>query len=187
MTDLTEQWKKGELPSGWYFVKGSRAEGIYSYTAEYLNNTYRPGNSERIIEQVPSYEQWQAKLEENAQLKEYERIVASYYMKPIDYETACETVNKLLDEKKAFKEENTQLKTEYEKECRRADELEDSYWKAEKENKKLKEEVSIESYKVSEAYCFIEELKELLKEVNDYLPEFEMPMNILAKIDEALK
>ena len=69
MTDLTEQWKKGELPEGWYYVKGSRAEGIYAYTAEYLNNMYRPRNGERIIEQVPSYDEWIAKLEENAQLK----------------------------------------------------------------------------------------------------------------------
>lgn len=97
MTDLTEQWKKGKLPSGWYYVKGSRVEGIYAYTAEYLNNMYRPGNGERIIEQVPSYKEWQAKLEENAQLKE------------------------------------------------------------------------------------------LLKEFKDYLPEFETPMDILAKIDEALQ
>ena len=51
MTDLTEQWENGELPSGWYWVEGSRAEGIYAYTAEYLNNMYRPRNSERIIEQ----------------------------------------------------------------------------------------------------------------------------------------
>lgn len=58
MTNLTEQWKKGELPSGWYWVEGSRAEGIYAYTAEYLNNMYRPRNSERIVEQVPSYEEW---------------------------------------------------------------------------------------------------------------------------------
>ena len=56
---LTEQWKKSELPEGWYYVKGNRAEGIYAYTAEYLNNMYRPRNGERIIEQVPSYEQWQ--------------------------------------------------------------------------------------------------------------------------------
>lgn len=56
---LTEQWKKGELPNGWYWVKGIRAEGIYAYTAEYLNNMYRPRNGEIIIEQVPSYEQWQ--------------------------------------------------------------------------------------------------------------------------------
>ena len=70
MTDLTDKWKKGELPEGWYYVKGNRAEGIYAYTAEYLNNMYRPRNGEKIIEQVPSYEEWQAKLEENAQLKE---------------------------------------------------------------------------------------------------------------------
>lgn len=31
------------------------------------------------------------------------------------------------------------------------------------------------------------QLKELLKEVKDYLPEFETPMDILAKIDEALR
>ena len=77
---LTEQWKKGELPNGWYYVKGSKSEGIYAYTAEYLNNMYRPRNGEIIIEQVPSYEEWQASYNcmlenevlrlKNAQLKE---------------------------------------------------------------------------------------------------------------------
>lgn len=57
MTDLTKDWKDGKLPDGWYWVKGSRTKGIYAYTAEYLNNMYRPRNGERIIEQVPSYEQ----------------------------------------------------------------------------------------------------------------------------------
>lgn len=63
-----------------------------------------------IISEVPNYEEWK-------QLKEYERIVTSYNMKPIDYEIACETVNKLLGERKAFKEENIKLK-ELLKECR---------------------------------------------------------------------
>lgn len=58
MTDLTEKWKKGELPNGWYWVKGIIAEGIYAYTAEYLNNMYRPRNGERIIEQVPTYQEY---------------------------------------------------------------------------------------------------------------------------------
>ena len=31
------------------------------------------------------------------------------------------------------------------------------------------------------------QLKELLKEVKDYVPEFETPMDILAKIDEVLR
>lgn len=59
MSDLTKDWKDGKLPAGWYWVKGIKSEGIYAYTAEYLNNMYRPINGERIIEQVPSYEQWQ--------------------------------------------------------------------------------------------------------------------------------
>lgn len=93
---LTEQWKKGKLPSGWYYVKGSRVEGIYAYTAEYLNNMYRPENGERIIEQVPSYEEWQAKLEENAQLKEriskLEKMQYSYT--PEEWNTMLRTVNR---------------------------------------------------------------------------------------------
>ena len=70
MTDLTEKWEKGELPAGWYWVEGSRAEGIYAYTAEYLNNMYRPKNGEKIIEQVPSYEIVNSLTQENQQLKE---------------------------------------------------------------------------------------------------------------------
>ena len=72
--------EKGELPNGWYWVKGIKSEGIYAYTAEYLNNMYRPRNGEIIIEQVPSYEEWQASYNcmlenevlrlKNAQLKE---------------------------------------------------------------------------------------------------------------------
>ena len=86
--DLTQQWKKGELPNGWYWVNGIRAEGIYAYTAEYLNNMYRPRNGEIIIEQVPSYEEWQASetsiaynelLEENTKLKELLKECIPYF------------------------------------------------------------------------------------------------------------
>ena len=111
MTDLTEQWKKGELPSGWYWVEGCRNKEIYAYTAEYLNHMYRPKNSDRIIEQVPSYDEY------------------------LESESHCVVMRELYD---IEKEKNAQL-------------------------------------------------KELLKEVKDYLPEFETPMDILAKIDEALR
>lgn len=56
---LTEQWKQGKLPEGLYWVKGSRTKGIYAYTAEYLNNTYRPINGESVIAKVPDYAYWQ--------------------------------------------------------------------------------------------------------------------------------
>lgn len=54
----------------------------------------------------------------------------------------------------------------------------------EEENAQLKEEVSKESYKVSEAYCLVEELKELLKELRISVM---FDKDLVAKIDEVLK
>lgn len=54
------------------------------------------------------------------------------------------------------------------------------------ENDKLKkwcEELNAFALKAAKENA---KLKELLKEVKDYLPEFETPMDILAKIDEVL-
>ena len=98
MTNLTDKWKKGELPNGWYWVEGSRAEGIYAYTAEYLNNMYRPRNGEKIIEQVPSYDEWQAKQEENTKLKELLKEVQSKirYSSPRGIETFADLDDTLL-------------------------------------------------------------------------------------------
>lgn len=105
---LTEQWKKGKLPAGWYWVKGIREEGIYAYAAEYLNNMYRPRNGERIIEQVPSYDEWQAKLEENAQLKElvkeYKKYSSEIKNAYIDLTTQDEYGSYYIDEAKLFVE-----------------------------------------------------------------------------------
>ena len=107
MTDLTDKWKKGELPEGWYYVKGSRVEGIYAYTAEYLNNMYRPRNGEIIIEQVPSYDEWQASEKYNKHLEETIKI---YKRKDKQATETSIAYNKLA-------EENAQLK-ELLKECR---------------------------------------------------------------------
>ena len=102
---LTEQWKKGELPNGWYWVKGIKAEGIYAYTAEYLNNMYRPINGEIIIEQVPSYEEWQASetsiaynelLEENTKLKELLKECRPALVRFVTYDDSEENARILL-------------------------------------------------------------------------------------------
>ena len=106
---LTEKWKKGELPNGWYWVKGIRAEGIYAYTAEYLNNMYRPRNGEIIIEQVPSYEEWQASEKYNKHLEE---VIKTYERKDKQATETSIAYNELL-------EENTKLK-ELLRECRPA-------------------------------------------------------------------
>lgn len=103
---LTGQWKKGELPSGLYWVKGSRTKGIYAYTAEYLNNMYRPRNGERIIEQVPSYEQWQASENYIDYLKQ---CISVYESKDKQATETSIAYNELLEENTKLKERNDSL------------------------------------------------------------------------------
>lgn len=76
MTDLTEQWKKGELTEGWYWVKSVTwsecINMLYNWSDTFLDGDV-PVDNDKIIEvlaPVPSFEEWQAKLEQNAQLKE---------------------------------------------------------------------------------------------------------------------
>ena len=117
MTDLTQDWKKGELPNGWYWVKGSRTKGIYAYTAEYLNNTYRPINEERIIAPVPTFEEWQASEKYNKHLEE---VIKIYERKDKQATETSIAYNELL-------EENTKLK-ELRKECKEVIKNVDTYY-----------------------------------------------------------
>lgn len=96
MTDLTEDWNAGKLKQGWYYVKF--ADEIYP---DYFNGYFIQTGDKcgiEVLAPVPDYDKLQ-------QLKEYERIVTSYAGKPINYDIACETVNKLLDEKEQLKKE----------------------------------------------------------------------------------
>lgn len=98
---LTEQWKKGELPCGWYWVESSRAEGIYVYTAEYLNNMYRPINGERIIAPVPTFDEWQASEKYNKHLEE---VIKVYERKDKQATETSIAYNELLEENTKLKE-----------------------------------------------------------------------------------
>lgn len=75
MTNLTEQWKKGELPSDWYWVKMSFQGAIiplyYSedYGFEYDDHFFDFEEISEVLAPVPSYEEWKAILEENTKLK----------------------------------------------------------------------------------------------------------------------
>ena len=81
---LTEQWKKGELPEGWYYVKDiHNEERLDRYFKETDNFEYlEDWEVDEVLDEVPSYEQWQAKLEENKQTKELLRkakgIITAY-------------------------------------------------------------------------------------------------------------
>ena len=66
MTDLTEQWKKGELLEGFYYCKtGNGVEILRTWGDKYnqlLNNLDEVFMKEmsdcKIISEVPSYDEW---------------------------------------------------------------------------------------------------------------------------------
>lgn len=71
MTNLTEKWKKGELPSGYYYVKnefGNTFPSDYSEDYDYINDTVIKGfftevsEIKEILAPVPSYNEYQKLL-----------------------------------------------------------------------------------------------------------------------------
>lgn len=64
MIDLTDKWKKGELLEGFYYVKCDWSDEV---EIRYVHNGV--DDWKEIVAEVPSYDEWQEKLEENTQLK----------------------------------------------------------------------------------------------------------------------
>ena len=112
MTTLTEQWKKGKLLNGLYWVKYKNGFiDIEEYIAHSNGFCYDEKKLiEEVLDEVPNYDEFQ-------NLKEYEKVITSYNMKPIDYDLSCRVVTRLINEKKEVRQENTKLK-ELLKECR---------------------------------------------------------------------
>lgn len=94
--ELTADWSAGKLKSGWYYVRLSngKIEPSLWFLREW--DDFRG----LVVEVLAPCD-----YDELQQLKEYERIVTSYAGKSINYDIACETVNKLLDEKEQLKKE----------------------------------------------------------------------------------
>ena len=56
---LTEQWKKGELEAGFYYIKG--ADGLFGIMSDYglyRVNLEHPDNTISLLAKVPSYEEY---------------------------------------------------------------------------------------------------------------------------------
>lgn len=90
MNDLTEQWKKGELPEGHYYIKTRSETNIDEYIQWYKDHgipsekSFAYFNVQQVLAPVPSYEEYLESeshcavyselnkwlKQENAQLKE---------------------------------------------------------------------------------------------------------------------
>ena len=72
MTDLTKQWKKGELPEGWYYVIKTGDVEMLEYSCNCFLAVDVPlidNEVTEVLAPVPTFEKWKAKLEENKRLK----------------------------------------------------------------------------------------------------------------------
>ena len=58
MTDLTEQWKKGKLESGWYYINSGDIDYKYSKynSADFFVTPHE--DIEQVLARVPSYKEW---------------------------------------------------------------------------------------------------------------------------------
>lgn len=70
MTDLTEQWKKGELNRDEVYYYETPFYTVDTASGYWLcNHLDTKKDKVKVLDQVPSYEEWKAKNEENKQLK----------------------------------------------------------------------------------------------------------------------
>lgn len=166
--ELTADWKAGKLKSGWYYILNQINVIRIEQANVWIGRHEKPfvgfdddSGIKEVIAPVPSYNEVQ-------RLKDYEKTIQSYNGMPIDYTMACETVNKLLDEKDELKQQ-IRLKTL-------------SYAMLEKHSGELGAENA--------------KLKGLLKECQKYFEQenqhsftscFEIKYELLTKIEEALK
>ena len=164
--ELTEQWNRGRLPEGDYYIK--RRNGDLPYDNIDSRGVWRNSIDEDIIEviaPVPSYDEWQAK--DNA----------------ITYLLAeCGKLTKELQDEKeknmirfslrSPEDENEKLRGELKEIC-------EKYLK-------IKTTVSAyeDAYKDSQAY--IKQLKDLLKRTRKHLSEQETPYSLIKRIDRVL-
>lgn len=88
MTDLTKQWKAGELEEGWYYIKYEDNHVGIAFACEGLGRDEYPfvgfefeDDIEEVLSPVPSYEELQTLNEKNARQKELIKTLGS----DIDY------------------------------------------------------------------------------------------------------
>lgn len=95
MSNLTEQWKKGELLEGFYYVRCAWSDEI---EIRYVHNGV--DDWQEIIAEVPSYEEWKASEKYNKHLEE---VIKIYERKDKQATETSIAYNEL-------EEENTKLK-----------------------------------------------------------------------------
>ena len=107
MTNLTEQWKKGELPEGHYYIKTRSETNIDEYIQWYKDHgipsekSFAYFNVQQVLAPVPSYEEWQAS---EKYIKHLEEKIKIYERKDKQATETSIAYNKLAEENEELKE-----------------------------------------------------------------------------------
>ena len=118
MTDLTDKWKKGELPEGHYYIKTRIETNIDEYIQWYKDHGIPSEKSftcfdvQKVLAPVPSYEEWQASYNcmlenevlrlKNAKLKELLKEWVQFEIEenPLDFTVMSERMSGLANKTK---------------------------------------------------------------------------------------
>ena len=127
---LTEQWKKGELPNGYYWIRLSWGgmiimayhtafDGLFELDGHY----YDSDEISEVLAPVPSYDEWQASetsiaynelAKENEELKEilerHKKATAKAQIRSCDFEIINTQLKELLEE---YKKQLSEIKNAY--------------------------------------------------------------------------
>lgn len=108
MTDLTDKWKKGELPEGVYYVlyyKNDTAEvDIYRRVYSLYNESevrFTIPQVTKILAEVPTFDEWKASEKYNKHLEE---VIKIYERKDKQATETSIAYNKLAEENDKLKE-----------------------------------------------------------------------------------
>lgn len=163
MTDLTEQWEKGELPDGWYYTEIDLYENR-DYI-EIIPNTYNDcfeyGIVKQVLAPIPSFEEWQASEKYNKHLEE---VIKIYERKDKQATETSIAYNELLEENAQLKERNDSLNNRDINLCRIANGIRDENFalkellkECRKSFNKLKGDTVWYPYEVDECIAKIDE------------------------------
>ena len=178
--ELTEEWKAGKLEKDKdYYIEIMNDDVFIDFYGQLYDDCHYPQNLgfdnisdniiKRILAPVPTYGEYKAMQEE---LAEFKRSITSYIGKPIDYDIACEIVNKLLDDKKKLKKELSEHREnccclENEKLQLDNNKLEEEISELLTDNKKMQDQIADASKTIEALEDEIAELKEENKQLEE--------------------
>ena len=190
MTDLTEQWKKGELLEGYYYVKDGE-NMIAEYLDGYFYNDGLPmtsfsGGVDKVLAKIPTYQEYLALQSDSLAKNEASEIIAELEAKVKKLRKDYKDLEFKLRSYKDFKETAYDLDTSrLEEEIKELKERNNSLNNRDINLCRIANGIRNENFALKE---LLKECKEVIKNVDTYYGNYDSTNGflIVEKINQAL-